>query len=341
MKPKHFAALAIAAAVSLAAAIAAYSAQMQRSSATPSGAKLFAGLGTDAARAHTLQITQGKQTIKLVESGGVWRHNDADGFPVSVDKVRALIVSLTEAELAEAKTNSPAKHKILELEDPAGENANSFFIQIKDGEGKLLAEIVTGKKRLDAFGAGRPGSYVRRPNETQTWLVTRMVEPGLKLKDWTRDRLFEFKPDTIKAASIESPGEAAFGVERDTDGRTFKLAKVPDGKKMKFMNATDDIVDTLSAFGIDEVRKASATPAAGGETGRAKLEADNGLKLDITARKEADGIWMSVAATGEGESKKSADDITQHASGWEFKMPAAQFDRAFKKLADIVEDKTP
>lgn len=341
MKPKHFAALAIAAAVSLAAAIAAYSAQMQRSTATPSGAKLFASFSGDAALVKAVEITQGKRSIKLIEAGGVWRHKDADGFPINVEKVRALIVALTEAELAEAKTNSPAKHKILEVEDPADENANSFLIQLKDGEGKLLAEIVTGKKRLDAFGAGRPGSYVRRPNETQAWLITRMVEPGLKLSEWTRVSLFDLRPDTIKSATIESHGESPFEIVRDTDGRSFKLAKVPDNKKMKFINASDDIVDTLSSFRIEEVRKASATPSTGGEIGRAKIEADSGLKLEITARKEADAIWMSVVASGEGEGKKAADEITQNASGWEFKMSSSQYDRAFKKITDLVEDKTP
>lgn len=343
MKPHHFASLAAAALVSLIAALVAYSTLQQRSSATPAGARLFPGLEAQADKIARVELQQADRTVTLEKKGETWSIKEKDGFLASTEKVRALLVSLTTAELAEAKTKSEMRLPLLELEDPKGPNANSYLVRLVDAGGKPLAEVVAGKKRYDAFGTGKSGSYVRRPSEMQTWLITREINAGVNIKDWARDRLFETRPEKIKKATITTGTEAPYDIERDTDGRTFKLAVMPPGKKIKFMNATDDIVDTLSSFNIEDVRKAgTASGAGGGSIGKAAVELDSGLKLALTARRESDEwAWMTLSATGEGEGKAPAADLQALATDWEFRIPAAQFDRIFKKLDTLVEDATP
>jgi hypothetical protein len=340
MKPNQFASLAIAAAVSLMLALAAYTAQTQRSTAIPAGTPLFSGITSNADKIARIEMSQGARSLTLERSGEQWSIKEKGGFRASTDKVRAMIASLAEAALAEAKTSNEARHPLLELEDPKGENANSHLVRLTDSEGKAIAEVIVGKKRFDAFGTGKAGSYVRRPGEAQTWLVTREIAPSLTLKSWVRERLFATTPERITRAKVELTGDTPVEIEREENGKSFRLSKIPDGKKLKYENSVDDIIDTLSSFNIDDVQRPPQSPPAATATGKATFGTDKGLELEITARKESEKTWFSLAAHGEGEGKAAADDLNDLAAGWEFKIPANQFDRIFRKLGDLLEDKT-
>jgi len=86
------------------------------------------------------------------------------------------------------------------------------------------------------------------------------------------------------------------------------------------------------------VRKpAAAAPGTpGGEAGVAKIEAD-GLAVTLRLRKEGEDHWLALEATGDGEAKKSADEIAAKAQGWEFKVPAAKAQAILKRRADLFE----
>ena len=343
MKPKTFANLGIVAIASLVTALLLYSAAQPWSKAA-AGGPLFATLNRDAAAVGRVTISQGDARLTINKAGERWVVQERNDFPASTEKVRAMLLALSEANLAEAKTRRPASFNVLELEDPKDNAANSHLVQLAKADGSVLAEIIVGKTRADAFGAGKAGTYVRRPGDTQTWLIDKEVNAGVRLGDWTRERLFDTTPESIKAVTIETDGDTSYDIMRDSDGRTFKLVRMPDGKKLKFANAADDIVDTLSSFNLNEARKQDSPEAnAAGITnvGIARLETDDGVKLYLKVRKDAGGHWMTLSASGYGNGMKSAADLMALAAGWEFKIPAAQAERIFKKQADILEDKAP
>ncbi len=343
MTPKNFATLAFAAAVMLLAAGLLYS-STQPWAAAKAGGPLFAGLKREAGAIERIAVSQGDSRITIEKSGERWLVKEKNGFPASFEKVRVLVLALSEANLAEAKTRREASFNILELEDPKDKQANSHLVQLYKADGTLIAETIVGKSRPNAFGAGKNGTYVRRPGDVQTWLIDQEVIAGTKLTDWTRERLFETKPESIKAVTIETEGDASYDILRDNDGRTFKLARLPEGKKLAFANSADDIVDTLSSFNLAEARKVDGPEAASASAsgfGIARLETDDGLKLYLKVRKDAAGHWMTLTASGYGNGMKAAGDLMALAAGWEFKIPAAQAERIFKKQADILEDKAP
>ena len=43
-------------------------------------------------------------------------------------------------------------------------------VRLLDDKGGVIAEAIVGKKRFDAFGASKSGTYVRKPGDAQTWL---------------------------------------------------------------------------------------------------------------------------------------------------------------------------
>ena len=87
---------------------------------------------------------------------------------------------------------------------------------------------------------------------------------------------------------------------------------------------------------MEDVRKLDAAPSGAGVS-IVKIETADGPTTTLRLRKDGDSNWLSVAATGEGEAKKAADEIVKRTQGWEFKIPAYKADAILKKRADLLE----
>jgi hypothetical protein len=335
MKPQHFAGLAVAAAVSLVAAIAVYSWSSPWTLSTAGEGLLFPNLRSDAARVARIEVTQGPSTVTLERSGDQWTLRDRGGFPAAAEKIRPFLTSLADAELAEPKTRSQDRYKLLELEDPQGKDANSRLVRLLDEKGAPLAEIILGKKRAAGLGAGKGGTYVRRPGDAQTWLVTTDISGGTGLSDWTKSRVFETAPDKISKLRIERANESAYEIVRDEAGE-HKLADMPAGKKLKYVNSIDALVEASAFMEFEDVRRAGE--AGGSDLGTASLETATGLKVTFKFRRDKDATWLVLSAAGDGEAKKAADDIQARANGWEFKILSSKADATMKRRDDLLED---
>jgi hypothetical protein len=337
MTPKQFAALATVAALSLIVAIAVYSARMPWTGETVGAGKLFPSLASDAAKVERVVIEQGGKSLALEKSQDQWLVKSQDGYPASTEKVRALLLALSEATLLEPKTRVSTRYAILEVDDPAGKTSTARLIRLEDAGGNTLAEIIAGKQHAGALSAGQGagGTYVRRPTEEQSWLASTSIVGGSALKDWANPRVFETQTERIKELTVEVQGEPPYKIKRN-DGGSHELETVPAGKKIKYVNMVDNIIEAASFLDFERVRKVAAAPS--GESGTVRFETDGGLKIALTVRRDKDGTWIAVDPSGDGDAKKAADDIRARASGWEFEVLPSKADTMLKKEADLLED---
>ncbi len=338
MKPQQFAALAAAALASVVLAIAAYSAAAPWKAAVSQG-KLFPGFTSSAARVTRIQLSQGPSKLELERKGDVWTLKDRDGYPANSEKVRTLLTGLTTAELAEPKTRKVERYTELEVEDPAGNSANSNLLKLLDDSGATVHELIVGKESKDAFGASRAGTFVRKPGDELTWLVNASLTAKSNIKDWVKPRIFETQVNKIRKIKMEVAGEQPYEVAWDVGAKRHKLVDVPKGKRVKYANSADDVAEALSSFDLDDVRKA-ASATSSDPVSTATVEIDGGLKVAFKSRKTADGDWLTLVASGDGEAKKFADDLTAAVKDWEFKLPFGKAGDAFKKHSEMIEDDT-
>jgi hypothetical protein len=337
MTPKQFAALATVAALSLIAALTVYSIRTPWTGETAGTGKLFPSLASDAGDVERIVIEQGGTPLAIERSGDQWLVKSQGGYPASADKVRALLRALADATLLEPKTRVAARHALLEVDDPAKKNSSARLIRLEDRSGNTLAEIVAGKQRTGAGPSGEStgGTYVRRPSEEQSWLASTSILGGAALKDWANPRVFETQTEQIKELTVEVKGEPPYKVKRNAGG-SHELEAIPEGKKIKYVNMVDNIIEAASFLDFERVRK--ATGASDGEAGTVRFETDSGLEIALTVRKDKDGTWITVDPSGEGDAKKAADDIRARASGWEFEVLPSKADTMLKKHADLLED---
>lgn len=331
MTPKQFAALAATAAVSLAAAILVYSARTNWTAHEAGGGKLMPGLAADAAKVERIVVSQGGTDLTLRKAGDGWVVESQDGYPASTEKVHALMAALAEASLAEPKTRLAGRYALLQVDDPASATSNARLFKLEDASGNVVGEVIAGKDRA----TGTPGTYVRRPGEEQSWLASTRIAGGTGLKDWATVRVFETATAKVSLVTVAVPGEAPYEVKR-IDGGSHELANIPDGKKIKYVNMVDNIVEAASFLDFERVRKAAGT--TGGEAGTVTLAIDGGLTVTLKARRDRDAVWVTVDAKGEGDAKKTADEISARTAGWEFEILPSKADTMLKKQADLLED---
>jgi Domain of unknown function (DUF4340) len=338
MKPRAFVALAVVTVVALVIAIATYAAQNRWSQVKVSGAGLFPGLAAQASRIARIELKQGDKTLTLARDKEAWSVADRGGYPAKPEMVRALLVKLAGAELVESKTRSKDRYALLELEDPAGKDAKSRLLRLLDDKGGVIAEAIIGKKRFDAFGGSKSGTYVRKPGDAQTWLSNADVDVPVGVRDWVQAGVLDVPAAKIAKVTVEIPGEEPLVIARDAaDATKYALVGMPEGKKLKEGAGVDAIVRAAGNIDLEDVRKAAAAPAPA-DVSVAKVEADGGLTVTLRLRKEGEDTWVSLEATGaEGDAKKSAEDITKRTQGWEYKVPAHKAQSILKRRVDLFE----
>ena len=131
----------------------------------------FPSLAAQSARIAKIELKQGDKTLTLARDKEAWTLADRGGYPVKADAVRALLVKLAQAELVEGKTQQQGSLRPARAGGPGGQGRQVAPAAAARRQGRAsIAEAVVGKKRFDAFGGSKSGTYVRKPGDAQTWL---------------------------------------------------------------------------------------------------------------------------------------------------------------------------
>ncbi len=327
MKPTSFAALAVVTVLALVVAIATYAAQNRWSQAKVSGASLFPGLAAQAARIAKIELKQGDKTLTLARDKDAWSLADRGGYPAKAEAVRALLVKLAQAELVESKTQQQGPLRPARAGGPRGQGRQvAPACGSLDDKGAPIAEAIVGKKRFDAFGASKSGTYVRKPGDAQTWLSNADLDVSAG-----RARL--------GAAGRARPRR---GQDRQGDDRDPRRGAAGDRARRRRMPASTR--SSASPTARSSRKAPASTPScarparstwkmcasrgAGRAGRRGGRRQDRGRRRARRHPAAAQGgrgpLALARGHRRDGDAKKTADEIAAKAQGWEFKIPAAQ-----------------
>lgn len=339
VKPQHFVVLGAVTAVALIWAAVLHASSNRWAPGTVEGRPMLPEFTRQLTALGGIELTKGGQKLTLERAGETWSIKERGGYPVLADKVRALVVQLSSAKLAEPKTAAKERWPLLELEDPAGKDAKSSLVRLLDAHGKPGAEIVIGKSRANAFGSGSGGVYVRRPNETQTWLATGDPNITVDVKNWVDVAIYKTEVPKLKRITVEHANEVPIVVEKGSEpDAKFALKEVPTGLKLKQTAGVEQIALGFGSIDLEDVRKLEKTPI-GPTVSVITTESTDGLTVTFRLRREGDPseAWLSFTAAGEGDAKKVADEINAKVDGWEFKVPNWKADQIGRRAADLFE----
>jgi hypothetical protein len=221
-------------------------------------------------------------------------------------------------------------------------------VTLKSADGKILATGIIGKRRAGLFGTGGAGTYLRRGTEARSWLAKGAVELGPERNDWMVRDIVNINAEDIQRAVIRQPDGAEIVVTKATRAdRKYKLAGVPEGRKVKDADEAKNLAGGLWRLSFEDVKPASEIKFPEKPNVAEYLTFD-GFKARVEMVFVNETVWGKFSGSvdpsvGDAKSRKKAkelaDKLNAIASGWVYELSAGEGEKLTTKIADILEEK--
>ncbi len=188
----------------------------------------------------SIVIREPAATLTLAKKDKVWTIAEKNGFPADLDKVTELVVKAIEIKVVQSEPVGDKDRSRLTLLDPgkAGSNAEgqATGLAFKAGDGRILAELLLGKKYFKSEPEGDPGKatgdgrFVMLAQDTkQVYIVS---EPFRLARAAASEWLGKsgFGIERVKRLEVNLADGDGYRIERETDGPDWKLDRAGGGK---------------------------------------------------------------------------------------------------------------
>jgi Domain of unknown function (DUF4340) len=288
----------------------------------PDGTLMFPGLAPKLADATRIEITHQGSTMTLARKGdkpeAPWGLVQRGMYPVQSSKLRGMLTALTELRLVEPRTSDPALYGRLGLADATGKDSSAVLLRVLDRDGKAIAELLVGHRRVRTAGNVPDQVFVRRQGDARTWLAEGSLEVDADPQLWLdRDMM------NIDHARVTSIVVHRDGAELDFAKQNGKLTLRAPANPPKLEDyKLDDLARGLELLSFEDVLpdKDATAPKVGEQIGTSEFTTDDGLKIGVTLFKGEKDIWARFSATGSGKSADEAAKLGTKLAGWTYQL---------------------
>jgi hypothetical protein len=316
MRPVTLAALVVAGAAAIAGGwYYGVATTPREQTAISGGGLMFPGLAAKLHDAAKLEIThQGRQTVIEKRADGGWGVASLHDYPIQDVKLRGVLTGLTELRLLEPRTGNPAEFGRLGVDDPNGAAASGDLVRLVDAGGQPIVAVIVGHRRVRSQGHVPDEVYVRRPDETQSWLAEGTLQADADAQAWLDRDILNIGQDKIASVVV---GDDALVFGR-VDGK-FTLTRPAEHPKLEEYKV-DNVARGLETLTLQSV-KADAD-AAGEPIGRAVFTTLDGLVVKVTLLHADKDVWARFAVSGPEKVKAEADRLSARLAGWSYQVPS-------------------
>ena len=280
--------------------------------AVDGGGLMFPNLAPRLADAAKLEIThQGKETVIEKRPDGAWGVASLHDYPVQDVKLRGLLTGLTELRLKEQRTSDPAAFSRLGVDDPARADSSADLLRVLDQTGKPIVAVIVGHRRVRSQANVPEDVYVRRPDESTSWLAEGSLQADADPALWLNRDVMSIAHDRI--ASVDVGDQALVFGRADGKFALLRPAEHPPLEEYK----VDDVARGLESLTFQAV-KADADLSAS-ETGHSVFTTGDGLAVTVRVLHADKDVWARFVATG---TKQEADKLNERVAGWSYQLGA-------------------
>lgn len=325
MRARHLAVAALAAA---ALAIAAWWALDQRAPADDAaGGELLPGLSARLPALEGLEVRGAgdRVLVSLRRADGRWEVLQRPGWPANEREISRALYRLAGARRIEAKTNDPARHARLGVEDVAAEDAKGAELRLSGG-GEPLA-VVIGNNH-----PGLGGSYARVSGEARAWLLDEDLTPARDPVAWLDRRLADLPLARIERVRVQPASGPAFSLLRGEDGFALEGRPAPAMRNPDDGLATAGFADQLALDDVADDDGSAATQVA-------SFVAADGRELVVSAWRDQRGTWARLSLSL--DEARAADWFTRAAEARRAAAAAEEAEEAADAAADDAAGEGP
>jgi hypothetical protein len=320
-----------AAAVSVGAALVLTpDAWRRKDSAAPSATLAFEGLAARLADARTIEVRKHDATLVLRRQGEAWVLPDRGNYPARPERVRELLVGLTELRLIEPRTADPGLHDRLGVDDPLREGSTGVLLRVLGAEDAPLAELVVGRRRVRTQGGVPETAYVRRPTEAQAWLAEGRLAVDADPQLWVDRDIANIARDRIRRVVIRRLGEAELVLDRgEAPEAKLQVQQPPDAPPTDEV-ALDEVARALEYLSFLDVTTEGEVP--GTALGETRFELTDGMAVTVWPHKGTDTLWIRLRAEGGAD----AAELNARWQGWAYQVGEWKEKAFMPRLAELV-----
>jgi hypothetical protein len=303
---------------------------------TPSGAALaFPGLAQRLQAAARIVATRHDGTLEVARRGETWVLPAKGGYPVRQEKVRELLVGLTELRLTEPRTANPEMLDRLGVEDPSRPGATSTLLRVLDAQGGVIAELVIGRRRVRTQGNVPESAYVRRPGENQAWLAEGRIPVDSDPQLWLDRDIANFARERIRRIDVARSGQPPLVITRsgEPDG-TLRITDPADAPPAE-ESALDEAGRAFEFLTFLDVRPEAEI--SGDALGEGRFELTDNLAVVVRPRRDGEALWITLAAEGDDEAAR----LNARWRGWAYQVGAWKEKAFVPLLSDLRAPEPP
>lgn len=292
----------------------------------------FPNLAARLATAGAIEVLRHDGTLLIKREGpDRWVLPARSNYPVRPERVRELLVGLTELRFTEPRTANPEMLERLGVDDPTKPGSTASLLRVLDAQGAPIVELVLGRRRMRMQGNVPESIYVRRPTEAQTWLAEGRLpldgDPNL----WIDRDLTNMARERVRSLRVARDGEAPLLLQRGPDGdaplRVIEPAETPELDEISL----DEVARAFEFLTFLDVKRAAEIP--GTRIGEGRFELTDNLSLSVVAHKEGETLWLLMAAGGDEEAAR----LNARFRGWAYQVGQWKEKAFLPRLADLAK----
>ncbi len=283
--------LGVGTAVAVLLALWATSTRTPENGIAASGEPVIAGLRNAINEVKQLRIVEAgdKAVVTLNRGANGWTVAERDDYAADIAKVREFLIKLSEAKLTESKTANPERHAVLGVEDVAKADAKGMRVEL---DGKVNAKLVVGN-----YSSQSTGTFVRRNDEAQSWLVNGNLVPDRVVASWLNKTLVDVPSDRMMQVEITRDGKTFSVSKISPEQPNFALDSLPAGRELVSEYEGNGIASVLAALQFDDVMKAASAVPDPASMIVARYRTFDGLIVDATGFASEGKNYVSFKAS--------------------------------------------
>ncbi len=290
----------------------------------------FPNLAPRLADAARIEVTRHDGTLVVDRAApDRWVLPAKAGHPVRPERVRELLVGLTELRLTEPRTANPEMLERLGVEDPQRAGATSSLLRVLDAAGAPVAELVVGRRRMRVQANVPETVYVRRPGETQAWLAEGRIPLDSDPNLWIDRDIANIPRERVREVAVARMGEPALRLRRGPDTDNPLAVVEPEEVPALDDISLDEVARAFEFLTFLDVRRAAEIP--GERLGEARFTLTDNLRIAVLAHKEGETLWATLAAEGDEEAAR----LNARWAGWAYQVGQWKEKSLVPRLADL------